>query len=53
MGETTKCPIMNEEFVVESDSDFAVWNGKKIYFCCPGKCKKKFDKEPLKYLPKA
>jgi YHS domain-containing protein len=27
------------------------YNGKTYYFCAPG-CKKSFDKDPKKYLPK-
>lgn len=51
IGDTTKCPVMGEEFEIESDSDFATYQGKKVFFCCAKKCKKKFEAEPTKYLP--
>jgi len=42
----TRCPVMggkiNEKFFTEYD-------GRKIYFCCPG-CPAKFEKDPAKYL---
>jgi Cu(I)/Ag(I) efflux system membrane fusion protein len=46
--EQTTCPVMggpiNKDF-------FTVYNGKKVYFCCPG-CKPEFEKNPEKYLAK-
>ena len=45
--EQTICPVMkapiNKEIFVE-------YEGKKVYFCCPG-CPEEFKKNPEKYLP--
>ena len=46
--EQTKCPVMNGTINKEL---FTEYNGKKVYFCCPG-CKEQFLKEPEKYLSK-
>ncbi len=51
VGDTTKCPVTGEEFVVEASSPKAELEGKTYYFCCSG-CKKKFEAEPAKYLKK-
>jgi YHS domain-containing protein len=40
------CPVMGHP--VDSNVSI-VYQGKKIYFCCPG-CDKKFLKNPEKYL---
>jgi YHS domain-containing protein len=46
--EQTMCPVM----VMAIDKNiFTEYQGKKVYFCCPG-CKGKFEKEPEKYLDK-
>ncbi|UCF14920.1 MAG: YHS domain-containing protein [Phycisphaerales bacterium] len=47
--EQTTCPVMegnkiNEKYFVE-------YQGKKVYFCCPG-CDDKFLADPEKYLAK-
>ncbi len=44
----TTCPIMGNP--VNKDI-FTEYKGKKVYFCCAG-CKKEFEKEPEKYIPK-
>jgi Cu+-exporting ATPase len=52
VGDTTKCPVSGEEFVVEASSPKAEYNGKTYYFCCSG-CKKKFEASPEKFLGKS
>jgi Cu+-exporting ATPase len=51
VGDTTRCPITGEEFVVASDSPKVEHEGKTYYFCCAG-CDKKFASDPNKYLQK-
>lgn len=51
IGDTTKCPVSGEEFVVDASSPKAEHNGKTYYFCCSG-CKKKFESDPAKFLNK-
>ena len=51
IGDTTKCPISGEEFVVDASSPKVEHNGKTYYFCCSG-CKKKFEADPAKFLNK-
>ena len=41
-----KCPIMGGKV---NKNHFAIYNGYKVYFCCPG-CDKDFKKDPEKYL---
>lgn len=41
-----KCPIMGGDI---SKKVFADFEGKRVYFCCPG-CIKKFQAEPRKFL---
>lgn len=48
VGDTTKCPISGEEFVVEATSPKAEHDGKTYFFCCAG-CKKKFEADPSKF----
>ena len=43
-----KCPVMGGD---TSDSAFVIYEGKKIYFCCPG-CDETFLQDPEKYLKK-
>lgn len=47
-GTNTKCPVMGGAV---NKKVFTVYNGTKIYLCCPG-CDKTFDKDPEKYLAK-
>jgi Cu(I)/Ag(I) efflux system membrane fusion protein len=47
-GEQTVCPVMGG--AVNKDI-FAVYKGKKVYFCCAG-CKPEFEKDPQKYIGK-
>jgi len=51
VGETAKCPVSGEEFVVEATSPKTEHDGKTYYFCCAG-CKKKFEAEPGKFAKK-
>jgi len=51
VGDTTKCPVSGEEFVVEATSLKTEHDGKTYYFCCGG-CKKKFEAEPGKFAKK-
>ena len=46
------CPVMGEKFKPTKDSQFSTYEGKKVYFCCPG-CKGKFDGDPAKYMKPA
>lgn len=48
IGDTTKCPISGEQFVVTDTSPHAEYNGKTYYFCCPN-CAAKFQSDPAKY----
>lgn len=52
VGDTTKCPVSGEEFVVEASSPKVEHEGKTYFFCCSG-CKKKFESDPAKYLNKS
>ncbi len=51
VGDTSKCPVSGEEFVVTADSPKVEHEGKTYYFCCSG-CAKKFASDPAKYLTK-
>jgi YHS domain-containing protein len=46
--EQTTCPVMGAAI---DKSLFTEYQGKKVYFCCPG-CKEKFEAEPEKYIAK-
>lgn len=50
--EEATCPVMGEKFKPTKESQFSVYEGKKVYFCCPG-CKGKFDADPAKYMKAA
>lgn len=52
VGDTTKCPVSGEEFVVEATSPHVEYEGKTYYLCCSG-CLKKVQAEPAKYLKKS
>ena len=52
VGDTTKCPVSGEEFVVEATSPKVEHEGKTYYFCCSG-CQKKFESDPAKYVNKS
>ena len=45
VAEQTTCPIMGSPV---KESVFTVYQGKKVYFCCPG-CDKAFNQNPEKY----
>lgn len=42
------CPIMGKP--IKKDV-FVEYEGKKVYFCCPG-CEGEFEKDPEKYISK-
>jgi len=44
----TTCPVMGGPINKEH---FVMYQGKKVYFCCPG-CDKVFQENPENYLPK-
>jgi Cu(I)/Ag(I) efflux system membrane fusion protein len=46
--EQTLCPVMGGPINKEV---FAVYKGKKVYFCCPA-CKPEFEKNPEEYVAK-
>ncbi len=45
--EQTICPIMGGKI---DKTVFTEYQGKKVYFCCPG-CIDEFNKDPEKYIP--
>ncbi|MFO0739610.1 MAG: YHS domain-containing protein [Labilithrix sp.] len=49
VGDRTRCPTSDEEFVVTADSPKVDYKGKTYYFCCSG-CDQKFARDPEKYL---
>lgn len=49
IGDTTRCPVTGEEFIVSANSPKTEYKGDTYYFCCSG-CKKKFEENPEKYL---
>ncbi|MBX3212159.1 MAG: YHS domain-containing protein [Labilithrix sp.] len=51
VGDTARCPVSGEEFVVEATSPKVEHDGKTYYLCCGG-CKKKFEENPGKFLDK-
>jgi YHS domain-containing protein len=48
-GVKAVCPVMGSEFTIGKDTLHSEYQGKHVYFCCPG-CKGKFDKNPKQYL---
>jgi len=46
--EQTTCPVMDG--AINKDI-FTEYNGKKVYFCCPG-CKEQFEQNPQQYVAK-
>ncbi len=46
--EQTVCPVMGQPINKEL---FTEYEGKKVYFCCPG-CKEKFEADPEQYVAK-
>lgn len=46
--EQTICPVMEGAI---NKAIFTEYQGKKVYFCCPG-CKTEFEKDPEKYIAK-
>jgi Cu+-exporting ATPase len=49
VGDTTRCPVTGEEFVVEMSSPKVEHQGSTYYFCCSS-CKKKFEANPEKFV---
>ena len=49
VGDTARCPVSGEEFVVTNDSPKVEYEGKTFYTCCSG-CKSKIEADPAKYL---
>ena len=47
-ADNTICPVMGEKV---DTNIFTVYNGQKVYFCCPS-CDKTFNADPAKYLAK-
>ena len=47
--EQTTCPVMDGNPI--NKAYFTEYQGKKVYFCCPG-CDVKFKADPEKYLAK-
>ncbi|MBW7991808.1 MAG: YHS domain-containing protein [Planctomycetes bacterium] len=47
-AQQTVCPVMGGKI---NKSVFAMYKGKKVYFCCAG-CETPFLKNPKKYLSK-
>jgi len=47
-GKNTTCPVMGGAV---NTTIYTVYNGTKIYFCCPG-CDKTFTADPVKYMKK-
>jgi len=48
-GTRAWCPVMRNEFTVESDSAHSEHDGKVYVFCCPG-CKPTFEEHPERYV---
>lgn len=51
MAEKAKDPVCGMKVDKEKAAANSEYKGKTYYFCAPG-CKKKFDKEPEKYVQK-
>lgn len=47
----TTCIVSDEKLGAMGESFVFVYQGQEIKLCCEG-CKKKFDKDPAKYLKK-
>lgn len=47
-GTKATCPVTGESFTISNKTAHAEYQGKHVYFCCPG-CQKSFDKDPAKY----
>lgn len=47
-----KDPVCGMDVDPKTAAGKSDYQGKTFYFCSPG-CKKAFDKEPEKYMPKA
>lgn len=43
----TTCPITG--FPIDAEV-FADYQGKRVYFCCPGMCEKEFMEDPDRYI---
>jgi len=49
VGATATCPVLGNTFTITADTLHSEYQGKHVYFCCPG-CKPQFDADPQKYL---
>ncbi len=49
IGDTTRCPVSGETFVVTADSPHVEYEGRTYYFCCPG-CIERFQADPAAFL---
>lgn len=45
----TTCPVRGMAIDKEVYADY---QGKRVYFCCPGTCEKEFMEDPEKYVKK-
>jgi len=43
----TTCPVGGMAINTEAYADY---QGKRVYFCCPGACEKEFMKDPERYI---
>ena len=48
---TVACPVSGDELGSPREALSSVYKGHTYYFCCES-CKKDFDENPEKYLPK-
>jgi YHS domain-containing protein len=48
LGDTTRCPVSGDEFVVDVQSPKSDYQGSTYYFCSAN-CKRKFDATPEKF----
>jgi len=51
-GQTAIDPICQMEVEIATAKQFAQFDGKMYYFCCPG-CKMKFEEDPVAYAGEA
>ena len=52
VGTAARCPVTGEPLTVQADTARSEYQGKYVYFCCPG-CKPQFDADPEKFLAAA
>ncbi|MCS6857301.1 MAG: YHS domain-containing protein [Sandaracinaceae bacterium] len=49
IGDTTRCPVSGETFVVTENSPKVEHDGRTYYFCCPH-CAERFRQNPHQFL---